>query len=183
MRNGSGSTLVDIMAPRAVAGIPRLTHRTAPPRQAGYTLLEILIAVVVLAIGLLGVAGLQTTSLQNNQSAGQVSQATFLAMDIFERMRANAEEARNGNYDLDFGGSSDDDQGGSLASTDQRQWLEQVEAAIPGTQGSSCGTGNSECGASITVDDDGRARVIIRWVDERRDGEQHNTSFTTESRI
>ncbi|WP_290652055.1 type IV pilus modification protein PilV, partial [Aquisalimonas sp.] len=92
----------------------RSTGKTGLPRQQGYSLLEILIAVLVLSIGLLGLAGLQTTSLQSNQSAAQVSQATFLAQDMFDRMRANSEEARNGNYNLDFGDSSDDYEGSSL---------------------------------------------------------------------
>lgn len=55
----------------------------------GFTLIEVLIATVVLAIGLLGLAGLQVTSLRNNQSAYNRSQATQLAYDIADRIRAN----------------------------------------------------------------------------------------------
>ena len=58
-------------------------------KNAGFTLIEILIAVVVLAVGLLGLAGLQATSLRNNQSAYNRSQATQLAYDLADRMRAN----------------------------------------------------------------------------------------------
>ena len=66
----------------------------------GFTLIEVLVAVFVLAIGLLGLAGLQAKSLQFNQSAYQRSQATILAYDIIDRMRANLSEARNGSYDI-----------------------------------------------------------------------------------
>jgi type IV pilus assembly protein PilV len=62
----------------------------------GFTLIEVLIATVVLAIGLLGLAGLQATSLRNNQSAYNRSQATQLAYDIADRMRANT--AAQANY-------------------------------------------------------------------------------------
>jgi type IV pilus assembly protein PilV len=57
--------------------------------QTGFTLVEVLIAVVILAVGLLGLAGLQTTGLSNNQSAYNRSQATQLAYDIADRMRSN----------------------------------------------------------------------------------------------
>jgi type IV pilus assembly protein PilV len=56
---------------------------------AGFTLIEVLIAVVLLAGGLLGLAALQASSLKNNQSAYNRSQATQLAYEIADRMRAN----------------------------------------------------------------------------------------------
>ena len=58
-------------------------------KNAGFTLIEVLIAMVVLAVGLLGLAGLQATSLRNNQSAYNRSQATQSAYDLADRMRAN----------------------------------------------------------------------------------------------
>ena len=62
-------------------------------KNAGFTLIEVLIAMLVLAVGLLGLAGLQATSLRNNQSAYNRSQATQLAYDLADRMRANFTEA------------------------------------------------------------------------------------------
>ena len=58
-------------------------------RQAGVTLIEVLIAVVVLAIGLLGLAGLQTSALTNTSISYQYTQAAILAQGMAERMRAN----------------------------------------------------------------------------------------------
>lgn len=55
----------------------------------GFTLLEVLITLVILAVGLLGLAGLQATGLKQNHSAYMRSQATQLAYDIADRMRAN----------------------------------------------------------------------------------------------
>lgn len=57
--------------------------------QKGFGLLEVLITVVILSIGLLGLAGLQATGLSFNQSAYQRSQATIMAYDIIDRMRVN----------------------------------------------------------------------------------------------
>jgi type IV pilus assembly protein PilV len=58
-------------------------------RQAGFTLLEILITIVILSIGLLGIAGMQATGLRNNHSAYTKTQAANLAMDMADRIRAN----------------------------------------------------------------------------------------------
>ena len=58
-------------------------------KQSGFTLLEVLIALVVLAIGLLGLAGMQAIGIKNNHSAYHRSQATQVAYDIADRMRAN----------------------------------------------------------------------------------------------
>jgi type IV pilus assembly protein PilV len=58
-------------------------------KNTGFTLIEVLIAMLVLAVGLLGLAGLQAASLGKNQSAYNRGQATQLAYDIADRMRAN----------------------------------------------------------------------------------------------
>jgi type IV pilus assembly protein PilV len=62
-------------------------------KSAGFTLIEVLIAMLVLAVGLLGLAGLQVISLRNNQSAYNRSQATQLAYDMADRIRANPSDA------------------------------------------------------------------------------------------
>ena len=57
--------------------------------QKGFTLIEILVSIVVAAIGLLGVARLQMATLQNNNSSQYRSIAIQIASDLFERMRSN----------------------------------------------------------------------------------------------
>lgn len=57
--------------------------------ETGFSLLEVLVAVVVLAVGLLGIGGLQVLSLKNNHSAYLRSQATYLAYDILDSIRVN----------------------------------------------------------------------------------------------
>jgi len=58
-------------------------------RQDGFTMIEVLVAVLVLAIGLLGVAGVQLLSMQQTTNSNVRSQATLYAQDLAERMRAN----------------------------------------------------------------------------------------------
>ena len=55
----------------------------------GFSLLEVLVAIVVVATGVLGIAGLQMVSMQNNTSALFRTQANQLAYDIIDRARAN----------------------------------------------------------------------------------------------
>ncbi|MBA4253172.1 MAG: type IV pilus modification protein PilV [Pseudomonadota bacterium] len=68
---------------------PRPHSCQRPRRAAGFTLIEILVALVILSIGLLGVAGLQLRSLQTSHSSFERSIATLQARDLVERMWAN----------------------------------------------------------------------------------------------
>ncbi len=79
-------------------------HATNRHAQAGIGLIEILIAVVIVSMGFLAGARMQVESMRFSQSAYYRSQAYFMANDIIDRMRANIEGVRDGNYD---GGSTD----------------------------------------------------------------------------
>jgi type IV pilus modification protein PilV len=117
-------------------------------RQSGFTLLEVLIALLVLSIGLLGLAGLQAYSLQNNQSAAYSSHATFLGYDILDRIRANRENAE------DYSIAIDDDapDGTSIAAQDLRAWKTNLGNLLPGIAGS------DDLGGSVVITRS-RARV------------------------
>jgi type IV pilus assembly protein PilV len=71
----------------------KLRHGVA--RNDGFTLVEVLVSLVVLAIGLLGIAKLMLFSSHANDSAYLRSQATALAYEILDDMRANRQEAIN----------------------------------------------------------------------------------------
>lgn len=66
---------------------------------AGFSLVEVLVALLVLSIGLLGLAALQTTGLKFNQQSYQRTQATLQAYDILDRIRANPLGKTSGKYD------------------------------------------------------------------------------------
>ncbi|WP_279250928.1 type IV pilus modification protein PilV [Candidatus Marimicrobium litorale] len=67
-------------------------------KQSGFTLLEVLIAMIIIATGLLGVASMQLMSFQNSQGAYMRSQATVLATDMLDRMRSNKPGRQSGSY-------------------------------------------------------------------------------------
>ena len=70
----------------------------APAKARGTTLLEVLVALLVLMLGFLGVAVLQSFSLSNNHSAFLRSQAVIQAHDMSDRMYANTTGVADGGY-------------------------------------------------------------------------------------
>jgi type IV pilus assembly protein PilV len=110
-------------------------------RKSGFTLLEVLVAMVVLSIGLLGLSGLQTSSLRNNHSAFLRSQATLVSNDIIDRMRANRDSATNGDYDIAYTATptastcSSGCSASDVANLDLGEWRSHVER-LPGGESS-----------------------------------------------
>lgn len=106
--------------------MPKQSFYSPAARQRGTTLIEVLIALLVLSVGLLGMAGLQMTSLKSNHSAYYRSQASLLAYDIADRMRANRKAALDGEYDLALSAQTCNPAlapSGSLAARDKAGWL------------------------------------------------------------
>ncbi len=75
-----------------VRGHHRRRRRHPCSTTRGFSLVEVLIAVLVLSVGILGVAALQVTTKRSNFEAVQRSSAAVLVHDLIERMRANADE-------------------------------------------------------------------------------------------
>lgn len=66
-----------------------MQYRFSSSKMTGLTLIEVLVTLVILSIGLLSMAALQMTGMRSTSSAAHRTQASILANDIAERMRAN----------------------------------------------------------------------------------------------
>ena len=77
---------------------PQQLHSPMHPNQSGFNLVEVLIALVVLAVGLLGLAALQNMGLRLGHESYERTQATLLIDEIIDRMRANPSGVEAGNY-------------------------------------------------------------------------------------
>lgn len=138
-------------------------------KQSGFTLLEVLVAMLVLAIGLLGLAGLMTSAMRNNLSASHRTQATWMAYDIIDRMRAN--RAAMASYVTAMGTAATCSASPSTAGTvpvqDIAAWKNQLACSLPSGNG------------SVAFPSTGRARVVIRWDDSRGLVDSANQSLKT----
>ena len=150
-------------------------HRTVNAHQRGFTLIEILVTVIILAIGLLGLAGLQLGGLRYSFSAYQRSQATIMANDIADRMRANRTVAEAGSYDIDIGDDPDEvDCTGNgancspedMAAADVYEWKQALEDTLPSGDGSIANNG-------------GTFTITIQWDDTR--GEEDPKTLAVET--
>ncbi len=70
-----------------------------PNESRGVSMLEVLITILIVSLGLLGMAGLVITGMKSNATAHYRSVATTQAHDIADRMRANLAGVRGGFYD------------------------------------------------------------------------------------
>ncbi len=119
-------------------------------RERGLSLLEIMISVLVLSIGILGMATLQLQALKSNQSALTRTEATQYAYMINDMMRANRSAALNGQYNIDLGETVS---GSSMAVQDLQHW-KRVVAELPSGDGA----------VSVSA---GRATITIQWDSSR----------------
>lgn len=146
-----------------------LPRRSPPARpQRGFGLIEVLVAIVILAFGMLGLLGLQTRSLGLNQSSLYRSQATALTDDILDRMRVDRVNARAGRWNTGLTSHSGSISGTNLYETDLQEWKLQIEALLPSGE------------ASITVNGT-QVTVVVQWDDSR--GREAPQQFMTQSQI
>ncbi|WP_434988473.1 type IV pilus modification protein PilV [Xanthomonas melonis] len=155
---------------------PLLVSRS---RSQGFSLLEVLITIIVLAFGLLGFALLQTANVRFVQSANYRTQATNLAYDLLDQMRSNrfqsawytdatfsANTVTSASCSRPLGDSV------TIANNIVR-WKCQVVLALGE-------------GASATVlNNNGQVTVGITWGDQRWDASNPNaqTTFTLVSQL
>jgi type IV pilus assembly protein PilV len=166
----------------------------ARTREHGFSMLEVMVAVLILSFGLLGLAGLQALSLKSNVSAAQRSIATQLAYDMADRMRANQASVLSGDYNyaqysgtgvagtnttacLSVSGCTST----QLAQEDVYEWNQQICLQLPqstacnttGPWGVVCldSTPNDGTPASPACDGVAGASWVAKvwWIDDRND--------------
>jgi type IV pilus assembly protein PilV len=145
--------------------------RTA--KQTGSSLVEVMVALFVLAIGLLGILAMQSKSMQYNQSAHVYSQAVYLANDIAERIRLNAGQASAyvGDYDGErqppstacIAATCD---AGGLVTWDKREWNNLIGNTLPAGK------------AKITDTGAGAVKIEVSFDDSRSEGSETETRKT-----
>ena len=109
--------------------------KSALTKSRGFSLLEILVAVLILAIGLLGMAGLQLVATRSVQESFQRSQAILLMQDMVDRINVNRKSARS--YDLGTGylGTGSSATCGVSADTDCQAWAQMLLGAAEKSAG------------------------------------------------
>jgi len=158
-------------------------------RQSGFTLVEVLVAALLLSIGLVGLAGLQAASLANNQSSFMRSQVTSLAYDLADRMRSNILGSNANAYDpataatvatcmTNVGCTPVE-----LAQNDIAEWNAAITNYLPMGEGWVCidSTPNDGASAATPLCDGIGTQITVKiWWDDNRDSVINMTAVNTE---
>jgi type IV pilus assembly protein PilV len=153
--------------PQSVSGRRRVPRSPAADR--GMSLIEVLVAVLVLAIGLLGVAAMQATALRNSQSSLERSQGVIHVYAILDSMRANPQAARNGAYNMSL--TCSPTSGAGLVDGDKAAWIAGIQNNL----------GNTACGQVACVG--ALCTITVQWDDSRGSGGSNTQTFSTTTRI
>ena len=146
--------------------------------QHGFSMLEILITLALIAIALLGTAGMQVLAMKSNKGAHFRTQAVFLSSDIAERMEANKLAAMAGAYVVTgtsavAAAAADCSQAAcsstNLASYDINQWETAIAGLLPQASWSVTQTGTG---------DPSTYNIVISWTDRSSDKTSHGETFS-----
>ncbi|MDG4553253.1 MAG: type IV pilus modification protein PilV [Candidatus Competibacter sp.] len=164
----------------------------------GFTLLEVMVAMVVLSVGLLSLAGLQVVGLRTGHSSYLRTQATIQSYDIIDRMRANEFGVTGGDYNqpTQTGSAGTEDTNcetvngcstASMAAHDLFRWNQAIADVLPGGVGIVCVDSTPEDGdpaasaCNIGAVNSATATYAIKiwWTDDQAAGTQQlfATSF------
>jgi type IV pilus assembly protein PilV len=143
--------------------------RTVPNRMRGISLIEVLVSVLILGIGLLGIAAMQSLALRGGQSSLETSQAVMQTTAIIESMRANRANAASYNT---AGMVCAAPGGAGLAGADLDAWIGSLKSTI-GNDAATCGQ-IAGCPAACVI--------TVQWNDTRAGG-LANRTITTRTEI
>jgi type IV pilus assembly protein PilV len=128
-------------------------------------MMEVLVTLVILAIGALGLASMQLNALKYNKESAVRSKATLLAQELSDRMRANMSGVKASDYTRNEGytaalaatvaapgcGSGTDCSAGDLANLDLSDWLTDVAKDMPSGTGAVIPMTNNSSGFNIVI--------------------------------
>ena len=109
--------------------------KSALTKSRGFSLLEILVAVLILAIGLLGMAGLQLVATRSVQESFQRSQAILLMQDMVDRINVNRKSARSFDLGTGYLGTGSSATCGVSADSDCQAWAQMLLGAAEKSAG------------------------------------------------
>lgn len=155
--------------------------------QAGTTLIEVLVSLLVLSFGMLGMAGVQAVSLRGNQAAYFRTVATTVSVDIVERMHANKVGVDDGDYDDAAGAATASCfttagcTAAQMAAQDILDWSATVAALLPLGTSVVCldSTPTDGTAAANACDGAGNIYAIKLWWDDDRNGTADQAFRTT----
>jgi type IV pilus assembly protein PilV len=133
--------------------------------QSGFSLLEVLVTMIIIAVGLMGFAAMMVQSMKNNRISMQRSTATFYAYDIIDCMRVNRSAVTSGSYSVNFG---DIKTGTTVVANDINIWQLALSTKLPSGQGKITFVGNT-------------AKIEIKWTETTSDSATH--TWVTESAL
>lgn len=147
------------------AGGGALVHRTI--RCRGASLVEILVAVLVLSVGLLGLASLQVRALRGSHSSVQRTQAVISAQYLLDLMRVDRQAALRGDYNTPEAPSwlcaAPTTSAPGLASSESQAWFAQVKSQLGRA-------GDSTTCVRVACDAWGLCNLDLRWDDSASAG-------------
>ena len=135
----------------------------SPARMRGISLIEVMVSVLVLGVGLLGIAAMQSMALRSGQSSLESSQAVMTTTGIIEAMRANRANATAYNMAKACTAPA---AGATLVSNDLNNWVTSLQASL----------GTSACGEITNCDT--VCVITVYWNDSRAGGGASRTRVT-----
>ena len=101
-----------------------------PQHAAGFSLIEVLVALLITALGVMGTVATHLNTIKFNQTSDVRSHATMLAYEIGDRMRANRNAALSGNYDIALSASAPTGTPTTIAQIDLNDWFTALSARL-----------------------------------------------------
>ena len=146
---------------------------SARKRQTGFGLIEVLVSLLIVSVGLLGIAALQMTALKNVGSSMERSQAVFLTYSYMDVLRANRGAAQLKKLDVPVM-TCNPDFLDAVTKVEQRKWLTQLHQRVA----------PESCGMVICSGGEaGTCTITVQWDDSHAEGGSTTQQLVTETTL